>query len=279
MLAEVLRHLRCPVCAAGLAEAAGTLRCGEGHSFDLARQGYVNLMIGRPPSGADSAEMISARAGVLAAGHFGFVTAAIAAAARSVTTDARPGLVLDIGSGTGHHLAAVLDALPSHHGLALDVAKAAVRRAARAHPRAAAAVCDVWRGIPVADGCAGLLLDVFAPRNGAEFHRVLRPDGRLIVVTPRPEHLGELVRPLGLLAVDPEKERRLDDALGAWFRLEDRSTHTRVLALLPEEAESLVLMGPSAWHVDRRALARRLAAVPAPVPVTASVTLRTFRRS
>jgi 23S rRNA (guanine745-N1)-methyltransferase len=57
-----------------------------------------------------------------------------------------PGLVVDVGAGTGHHLAAVLDALTAHHGVALDVAKAAARRAARAHPRAAAVVCDVWRG-------------------------------------------------------------------------------------------------------------------------------------
>jgi 23S rRNA (guanine745-N1)-methyltransferase len=52
-------------------------------------------------------------------------------------------------------------------------------------------------GLPLADACADLMLDIFAPRNGAEFHRVLRPGGALLVVTPHPDHLAELVGPLG----------------------------------------------------------------------------------
>src|SRR5690606_10049715 len=113
----------------------------------------------------------------------------------------------------GYYLSAVLDALPDRPGVALDVAKAAVRRAARAHPRAAAAVCDVWRGLPLADGCADLILNVFAPRNASEFRRVLRPTGALIVVTPQPNHLSELVDALDLVRVDPAKQDRLTAAL------------------------------------------------------------------
>jgi hypothetical protein len=62
-----------------------------------------------------------------------------------------------------------------------------------------------------------LVLSVFAPRNGAELRRILSPAGRLLVVTPQRDHLGEIVRPLGLLPVDKRKEERLADTLGPYF--------------------------------------------------------------
>src|SRR5688500_14548478 len=129
MDADVLAYLRCPVCGEPLGAAPGVLRCPRGHSFDVARQGYVNLSTGRSPHAGDSAEMVTARAEFLDAGHYDFISVALAAAARA---GYHGGLVLDAGAGTGRHLAAVLDALPAAPGLALDVSKPALRRAARA---------------------------------------------------------------------------------------------------------------------------------------------------
>src|SRR5690606_36970179 len=259
MLAEVVRQLRCPLCAAPFTPSGGALRCHTGHSFDVARQGYVNLLPGRPPAGVDSPEMVAARDEVLRAGLFDFLTRAVVSSARRAAaeaaaetpSDAEPGLIVDVGAGTGHYLAAVLDALPDRRGIAVDVAKAAVRRAARAHPRAVAVVADVWRGLPVADGCADLLLDIFAPRNAREFRRALRPRGRLIVVTPGPQHLAELVERLGLLAVDPHKDRRLEETLAGAFRLDHREDHAQHLSVGPADVTRLVAMGPSAWQ-DRK---------------------------
>src|SRR5204862_7400467 len=135
---------------------------------DLARQGYVDLTAGQVTHAGDTAEMLSARQALFAAGHFRVLTEALLAA----LGDRPPGLVVDVGAGTGHHLAALLGARPHDVGLAVDVSKPALRRAARAHPRLAAARADAWRRLPVADGAAGLVLDVFAPRSGPEFHRI-----------------------------------------------------------------------------------------------------------
>jgi 23S rRNA (guanine745-N1)-methyltransferase len=158
------------------------------------------------------------------------------------------------------------------------VAKAAARRAARAHPRAAAVVCDVWRGLPLADGCADLVLDVFAPRNGAEFARVLRPGGAVVVVTPRADHLAELVEPLGLIGVDPEKERRVSLTLEPWLRSENIREYATKLCLSREDALRLVSMGPSARHIAAPDLARRLAALTDPLIVTAAVRVARYAR-
>jgi 23S rRNA (guanine745-N1)-methyltransferase len=266
----VLRHLRCPNCARELAEATGSLRCPLGHTFDIARQGYVNLAAGQVTHPGDTAQMVAARAEFLSAGHYAFISAALASAAPAAE------LAVDTGAGTGHHLAAVLDALPGTVGLALDISKPAVRRAARAHPRAEAALCDTWRRLPLADDAAGVLLNVFAPRNGAEFHRVLRPDGTLLVVTPTGEHLAELVGPLGLLNVDAAKPGRVAAGLSPWFIPAGQHRLDRTLHLSHAEVRVLVGMGPSAWHADPATLAARIATLPTPVTVTASVHLRRF---
>ena len=289
MRSELLRYLRCPVCAgelyAGESGPAGAVRCSRGHSFDVAHQGYLNLLTERAPTEGDTAQMVAARAELFAAGHFDFLTEAIVTTATVGGTMASAedrtgclrGLAVDVGAGTGGHLAAVLDALPTFAGIALDVAKPAVRRAARAHPRMGAAVCDVWRGLPVADSCADVLLDVFAPRNGAEFRRVLRPDGVAVVVTPRADHLGEIVEPLGLIGVDPDKESRVSRSLERWLRPQEEREYAATLTLSRPDVVRLVGMGPTARHVDPDQLNARVATLPEPVEVTAAVRVTPFR--
>jgi 23S rRNA (guanine745-N1)-methyltransferase len=264
---EVVAHLRCPVCRAALATRGGSLRCGAGHSFDIARQGYADLTAGRPTHGGDTTEMVSARESVLAEGHFDFVTAAVVAALSAYPE----GLAVEVGAGTAVHLAALLDAAPGLWGLALDVSKPALRRAARRHPRLAAIRADAWRPLPIADGAATAVLNVFAPRAGGELRRILRPAGALVTVTPEPAHLAELVGPLGLLTVDPDKEGRLAAALGPHFTLAERTVHARRLVLTRDQARALVAMGPSAWHVDPAALDTGLAALPTPMEAQACV--------
>jgi 23S rRNA (guanine745-N1)-methyltransferase len=285
---DVLKHLRCPNCALPLTEVTDerlpgpiptssmgrSLRCPRRHTFDIARQGYVNLTAGPVTHPGDTAAMVAARADFLAAGWYDFISAALASASPDGLDG---GLVVDAGAGTGHHLTAVLDAHPAAVGLALDVSKAAVRRAARAHPRAAAALCDTWRRLPLADGAAGVVLDVFAPRNGAEFHRILRPGGTLLVVTPTAGHLAELVGPLGLISVDAEKEDRVAASLSPWFAPVDEQRLESSLRLTHAEVGTLVGMGPSAWHTDPETLAARIAALPTPATVTASVHLRRLK--
>jgi 23S rRNA (guanine745-N1)-methyltransferase len=273
VLTDVLAYLRCPVCVAALRPHGQVVRCPRGHSFDVARQGYVHLARGRLTHPGDSADMVAARAALLSSGVFDFVGAALA--------DAVPdphGLVVDAGAGTGHYLATVLDAWPQTVGLAVDVSKPAVRRAARSHSRAGAVLADSWRGLPVADGVAAVLLNVFAPRNGPEFARVLRVDGRLLVVTPTGDHLADLTGRLGLLRVDPDKPARVAASLTRWFRLIEESVHERRLRLTRDQVRALIGMGPSARHASRAQLDRALAASAEPVLVTASIRLASYAR-
>jgi 23S rRNA (guanine745-N1)-methyltransferase len=152
-----------------------------------------------------------------------------------------------------------------------------MRAAASAHPRIGAVRCDAWRRLPVADEVADLVLNVFAPRDGAELRRILRPSGSLLVVTPGPEHLGELIGPLGLLSVDERKAERLAGTLGPYFDLITRRELRRPMELDRRAAGALAAMGPSAWHAEPDALAGRLARLPDPVEVTLAVAVSQLR--
>ncbi len=278
--------LACPVCGAPLAAdgptgggddgGAAGLVCEVGHRFDRARQGHVTLLPSghRPPTG-DSAPMVADRVAFLDAGHYAGLGAAVADA---VLADGGPCSVLDLGGGTGHHLAAVLDRAPGAVGVVLDSSAYAARRAARSHPRAMAVVADSWARWPVRDGVVDRALVVFAPRNGAETARVLRPEGRLVVVTPAADHLGELVGALGLLRVDPSKTARLAASLEPHLEPVRLTAHRQELVLDRAAVATLVGMGPHARHLSRAAVQAALAGLPEPLRVTVAVDVACYRR-
>jgi 23S rRNA (guanine745-N1)-methyltransferase len=117
------------------------------------------------------------------------------------------------------------------------------------------------------------MLNVFAPRNAAEMARVLAPDGSLLVVTPNQQHLAELVDVLGLVTVDEKKERRLQESFADAFVQTGSDVIEETLRLGRADVEQLVLMTPSARHLNYRELAQKLAVLREPAIVTLSVTL------
>ncbi|MEU5692072.1 putative RNA methyltransferase [Actinosynnema sp. NPDC020468] len=270
-----LGALRCPHCRSAFEPGAGALVCAHGHVFDIARQGYVNLLTRPAPRGADTADMVRARDEFLGRGHYAAVVDGLVEAVDALVP--APGLVLDVGGGTGHYSAAVLDRRPDAPGVVLDISKFAARRAAKAHPRLTAVVADAWQEFPVADAAAGLVLNVFAPRNGGELRRVLRPEGALVVVTPDGEHLRELIGPLGLLSVDERKDSRVAEQLDPHFT-PLRRTRVRTEVRLDRDAvRQVVAMGPNAWHHDSRGLDNLVSGLPDVVVVTVSVSVATYR--
>jgi 23S rRNA (guanine745-N1)-methyltransferase len=276
VLSDVVRLLACPVCRQPMSMDGAVVRCRQGHCFDVARQGHLNLTADRrPASPGDSAEMVAARARFLEVGHYSPFAEAVSAKAAPAAT------VLDLGAGTGWYLARVLDGpgpQPDAVGIALDISPYAARRAARCHPRVGAVVADTWGRLPVLDAVVDVVLVVFAPRHAAEVHRVLRPGGRFVVVTPLPEHLAELREPLGLLDVEPGKHDRLAASLDGRFELvEADEVRTRLTLARPRVAD-LVAMGPSARHRDPAGGQELVDAVPEPAEVTAAVRVAAYQR-
>lgn len=274
-----LPFLLCPVCRNPLAASAADtpfLTCGRGHRFDAARQGYFNLLTGAGTKfQADTAEMVQARVDFLGAGHYRPMAEELARLVAESAPAART--VLDAGAGTGYYLQAVSTALPAADVLALDISKFALRRAARALPAATCLVWDVWRPLPLADASVDVVLNVFAPRNAAEFRRALRDGGILAVVTPQPGHLREIRALAGMLDIGDEKESRVTEALADHFRPGQTLHCDYLMQLSAADIRNVALMGPSARHLNRDTLDRNLAPVTGTVPVTAAFSLQLFR--
>ncbi len=254
-----------------------SLRCAASHSYDIARHGYASLLPGDAHTGtADTLAMIEAREAFLGAGHYTPIVEAVTDAVAAGIGET-PGCIVDVGAGTGYYLARVLDRLPERTGIALDISKFSMRRAARAHPRMGAVVCDAWRTLPVRSGAAAAVLNVFAPRNAGEFLRILQPGGVLVIATPTARHLQELVGPLGLLRVDEDKAQRLEEQLGSRFQRVAVTEAEGAMDLTRADASAVAGMGPSAWHANGATLEARVSELDEPVRVTFSVTVGTYR--
>lgn len=188
--------------------------------------------------------MVAARRRILDAGVFTAVTDALSAA-----VPASAGLIVDAGAGTGHYLAAALEAAPEACGIGIDLSKYGGRSIARAHPRARAVVCDVWSGLPIASASTDTVLSVFAPRNVADTARILAVGGRWLLVTPNPGHLEQVREPLGMLSIGSDKLARLHDDLAAGgFAVRRSVPVTADVDLSVAQLADLAGMGPAGFH-------------------------------
>jgi 23S rRNA (guanine745-N1)-methyltransferase len=277
MLSDAVAALRCPVCEGSfqlVEDPQRRLVCGSGHVFDAAKQGYFNLLTGKGTVfEADSAQMVGARQRFLDSGHYAALAERVAGLAAASLQ--RPGaLVLDAGTGTGHYLHQVLEKAPVP-AIGLDISKFALRRAARLNGDAANLVWDIWRPLPVADNAVDVVMVVFAPRNPAEFARVLRPSGTLIVVTPQPGHLAEIAARTGMLGIEEGKAARLAESLGGHFHATSGFALDIPLLLTGSELADIAYMGPAGHHIKPHELAQ-LADLEGPVATTAKFRISLF---
>lgn len=242
--------LCCPVCGGALTREANRYACAAGHSFDLAREGYVNLLpANRQHSKApgDDREMAAARTRFLDGGWY----APLRDALRALVT---PGCVLlDAGCGEGWYTQALAQAvLPGGRAAGVDLSKPSVKKAARRCPDAEFAVGTVYH-LPVAPASVDVLVDCFSPLAAAEFARVLRPGGRFLYVVPGPKHLWELKQVL--YDAPYENEERQEEYPG--FRYVDVvPVETRFTLPNSQTIQDLFRMTPYFWKTPEAGAAR-----------------------
>ncbi len=254
MSAETLAEwLRCPVCTEPLgAISASVLGCVNGHRHDINKRGYATLLGPRSHVVGDTGPMLDARARVLERGTYTPIVEALDATLGRASGTSR---VVDAGAGTGYYLRSLLASRPGARGLAMDLSPAAVARAVRNAGNVDGLVADTWRPLPIRDGIADVILNVFAPRNLPEFHRTLALRGLLVVVVPRADHLHELREAGRMLDVPADKAATLIESTRSLFTFESTTEVVFDLAYDTALMESLVAMGPSAHHAQAAAVA------------------------
>ncbi|UWZ82026.1 class I SAM-dependent methyltransferase [Occallatibacter riparius] len=221
--------------------------------------------------------MVAAREKFLGERHFLPLAETIVEACKTHASDAR--FVMEAGAGIGYYIAHVLEALPLTVGLALDLSKFAARRAARAHVRLDAVVTDVIEKLPLKSESVDLALNIFAPRPVPELVRTLHREGRLVVAFPADQHMQEVRNAIGMLTVDPRKEWRISKSLHPSFRLLDAKRCQWKMKLQHNDVEAMVLMGPSARHIDASTVPARIARLDPRMEVTGAVNIHVYERA
>ena len=179
--------LLCPICGKELEKVEKSCRCGGGHSFDIARQGYVNLLTVNQKhslSPGDTREQVLSRRSFLEAGYYAPIIETLIENARELGLT---GPILDVGCGEGYYSSRLAEALGADL-LGLDISKEAVRCAAAKY-KGHTWITATAAHIPVEDGAAQLVTSLFALTLPEEFSRVLCEKGYYFQVLAAQDHL------------------------------------------------------------------------------------------
>lgn len=206
----------CPVrnCHIALARDQRRMLCPRGHSFDIARSGYVNLLQPqerRSKRPGDTPEAVAARRRL----HDRGVTEPLLRAIAEIADLKSGDIVLDAGCGDGFYLGTLAREIGFEaHGV--DISIPAVDAAARRYSGCEWIVANADRFVPYGDRSFSLVLSITARMNAHEFRRVLRDDGRMLIALPAPDDLVEL------RGVGRDRAARTVETFGRDFALTDR---------------------------------------------------------
>ena len=188
----------CPVCKKKLNKVENSWKCVNGHSFDIARKGHVNLLTTakhNPKTAGDNAEMVKARTEFLDKGYYRPLAEEIREITTAEINTIENPFIIDSGCGEGFYTAE-LSNIGKARIFGIDISKHAVAHCMTRIHQAGIKNCEFAVAssfeLPFADRCADAVISVFAPVCNDEYHRVLKKGGKLIVVSPSPRHLFEL---------------------------------------------------------------------------------------
>ena len=265
------QNLMCPVCRQRLELVSKTWRCEQGHSYDIAKQGYVNLHVVQhkhSKNPGDTPESVDARRAFLQGGYYQPLQQAVV----HLLKDLKAKMVLDIGCGEGYYTSAMQQVV--EHCIGVDIAKNAVQRAAKLNDKVTWVV-GTGATLPVIDQSMDVCTSLFSPIPQTEILRVLKDDGYLIVVTPATDHLYAMREAL-FEQVNPHTPQKFVEQLQDLFELKEQQVIEAPLVLDQQALKNLIAMTPYAYKASperRMQLEQR-----AHLQVTASFQIYLFQK-
>ena len=235
----------CPICAQAVQiEDNGKVVCPSNHSFDVAKQGYINFMT-KPVQSMYSKALFEARHNIISSGLYDQLQERLAELAVGT-------YFLDTGCGEGSHLARIVAKCPEATGVGIDIAKEGIIAAAKFHTGCIWCVGDLAKS-PYNENSFDTIFNILSPANYDEFKRLLKPDGKVIKVVPQEGYLKELRQQA---FADSEKERYSNEQTVERFKESfaqvtvERITYTMPLA--KELVPKLIEMTPMGWHIENK---------------------------
>jgi 23S rRNA (guanine745-N1)-methyltransferase len=253
-------NLACPVDGVRLESRGKQLVCAHGHAFDIARQGYVNLLPvqhKRSKQPGDSKEMVAARVHFLNSGVYEPLAGKLAELAFAELAGDKAACLMDAGCGEGYYLDYLLHYLKDKGGagdlslVGLDISKAAIAEAAKRNKQITWIV-GTNRQPPVAAGSVDIILCVFGFHSFEGFSKILKAGGKVILAEPGPDHLKEL-REIIYAAVRKSEPQALHDVEKTGFSLCDsHSLRFRTGPIDHEQINNLLLMTPHFFRATKQ---------------------------
>ena len=254
--------LQCPVCRELTVRSETGCQCAKKHTFDAARQGYVNFLLAHKKHSkepGDSRDMIQSRRRFLDRGHYDRLSDGINKAITGVLPEPQSGSVcniLDAGCGEGFYLKRLQESLmrsnrdpASFHYYGVDISKYAVQQATqrdRTMNWFVASIID----LPFMNSSLDVVLNVFSPVNFPEFSRILKDTGRLVIAHPGPRHLNGLREVIYPVAREHEETDMVEQAAGL-FSLSNRARINYPFELSSSAGiMDLLSMTPYFWNID-----------------------------
>ena len=266
--------LRCPVCHSPLLQEERRLVCENGHSFDLSREGYVNLMLpnqGRHLDEGGSKESLQNRKALLEKGYYSFLRERLLQIVSSLGRE--PFCFADLGCGEGYYTSFLAQAFPSSSFFGMDISKAAVKmlsKRAKTIPNLFGVVGNLDYP-PFLDGSIDISLNCFAPICESEFRRIAKEGGYYIRVLPGVDHLMELKRAL----YETPRANLPKSFEMEGFSLLSKETITKTATMGQEDAIALFCMTPYVFKSGKESI-EKLKTIPE-MEMTLSFDIRVYR--
>lgn len=219
----------CPVCKKPLSKIQNTFKCVNGHSFDIAREGYLNLNRKKSDHTGDNPDMIRARKAFLDKGYYAFLKDAVNSLLKEEDE------LVDLACGEGYYTKDFI----CRNKIGIDLSKQGLKIASKADKNTTYLLNSIFRN-PLGDHSADKIITIFAPIAAKEIVRILKDDGRFILVRPDKDHLFELKQ---VLYENPYLNESGDIAIQGLV-LEKQLAVSNTAVLNREEVKDLFMMTP-----------------------------------
>ncbi|WP_096817240.1 putative RNA methyltransferase [Lactococcus fujiensis] len=247
-------ELKCPVCNRPLRQDERVFICPQSHSFDLAKEGYLNLLLNAKPTAGDSKAMMNARRKFLAAGYYEQLSNAVnLKISQAIAAQADAHAIVDIGCGEGYYLSRFQTQHPSEklQYFGLDISKLGIKMAAKKSPQIQWLVAN-FAHLPFMDHSADVILSMFAEYSVAEMNRICSDQGIIILVRAGDNHLIELKN---VIYPEIHEKERLDSIKPfPNFKVERQEVTFKTTITNNEDLMSLLLMTPHYWKIKSEGL-------------------------